>query len=206
MIVITVARKPLSEANVATNVLKHGAGAINVDACRILVTDGTVLGRNNKPGPNGWKNSSGGPSAAMSNPAAAAGRWPANLVLQHLKGCQQKGVKRVRGNPGGITGGGRTLGGMNDDGWKPQSLPRQDHADPDGMETIGAWVCLPGCPVAHLDEQSGDTSTQQSRTNPAAGTMNTGMFGIAKKQKNGPEYLGDTGGASRYFKQVGGKR
>lgn len=31
----TLCRKPISESNVATNVLKHGTGAINIDACRI---------------------------------------------------------------------------------------------------------------------------------------------------------------------------
>jgi hypothetical protein len=35
MRVITVARKPLSETNVARNVLKHGTGALNIDAARI---------------------------------------------------------------------------------------------------------------------------------------------------------------------------
>jgi hypothetical protein len=32
------------------------------------------------------------------------------------------------------------------------------------------------------------------------------MFGVAKVQKNGPEYLGEQGGASRFFKQVGGSK
>ena len=30
------------------------------------------------------------------------------------------------------------------------------HADPDGTETIPAYECAPGCPVAALDEQSGE--------------------------------------------------
>ena len=157
MIVITVARKPLSEPNVAANVLKHSCGAVNVDACRIRVTDGTVLGRNNKPGPNGWKNSSGGPSAAMSNPAAAAGRWPANLILQHLEGC-----------------------------------------------TNG---CVPGCPVADLDAQSGDSKSPQTYVRGADG-FNATVYGQAMGEPAGKVSLnyGDGGGASRYFKQVGGKR
>ena len=32
---VIVARKPLAEKTVARNVLAHGTGAINVDACRI---------------------------------------------------------------------------------------------------------------------------------------------------------------------------
>lgn len=34
-----LARKPLSEANVAQNVLKHGVGALNIDACRMSEHD-----------------------------------------------------------------------------------------------------------------------------------------------------------------------
>jgi len=35
MLVIHICRKPLSEPTVAANVLKHGTGALNIDACRI---------------------------------------------------------------------------------------------------------------------------------------------------------------------------
>src|SRR5690625_5500046 len=35
---VIVARKPLAEKTVARNVLAHGTGAINVDACRIGAT------------------------------------------------------------------------------------------------------------------------------------------------------------------------
>lgn len=37
---IYLARKPLSEGNIAKNILKHGTGAINIDACRIPTPDG----------------------------------------------------------------------------------------------------------------------------------------------------------------------
>ena len=37
---IYIGRKPLSERNIAENVLKHGSGALNIDACRIKTPDG----------------------------------------------------------------------------------------------------------------------------------------------------------------------
>lgn len=37
---IYVARKPLSEGNIAKNVLKYGTGVLNIDACRIPTPDG----------------------------------------------------------------------------------------------------------------------------------------------------------------------
>lgn len=78
-----IARKPLA-GTVAANVLAHGTGAINVDACRIDVEDGAALGRNNKIGNNGWKNSSGGKNAQALRIDAGLpqqGRWPANVAL-----------------------------------------------------------------------------------------------------------------------------
>jgi hypothetical protein len=35
--IITIARKPISEKNVALNVLEHGTGGLNIDGCRIGV-------------------------------------------------------------------------------------------------------------------------------------------------------------------------
>jgi site-specific DNA-methyltransferase (adenine-specific) len=53
MELICVARKPLDEKTVAVNVLRHGCGAINVDACRVEVVDGDVrsggFGQGNRP-------------------------------------------------------------------------------------------------------------------------------------------------------------
>ena len=80
---IILARKPLV-GTVAANVLAHGTGAINVDGCRIDVEDGAALGRNNKIGNNGWKNSSGGKNAQALRIDAGLpqqGRWPANVAL-----------------------------------------------------------------------------------------------------------------------------
>ena len=76
---IAICRKPL-EGTVVENVVKHSVGGLNINGCRIAVTDGAVLGRHNKLGSNGWKNSSGGDSRATYDPVAAAGRWPANLI------------------------------------------------------------------------------------------------------------------------------
>jgi DNA modification methylase len=81
-----IARKPLSEPNVAQNVLRHGTGAINIDACRVrgvppsvpqpLGGTGLVYGFANGEGRNG----------EMSQPHPE-GRWPSNLVLTHSADC-----------------------------------------------------------------------------------------------------------------------
>lgn len=73
---IIVARKPL-EGTVAQNVLKHGTGAINVDACRVGTDGGTA--RENKPGAMRRQGSSF-ECRSWGTTNLAAGRWPANLI------------------------------------------------------------------------------------------------------------------------------
>lgn len=80
---ICVARKPLI-GTVAVNVLAHGTGALNIDGCRIEVTDQSY--KRNASGDRGHAGtrtpeqdgvtdiSAGGGSAS------ALGRWPANLL------------------------------------------------------------------------------------------------------------------------------
>src|SRR5690606_32907584 len=76
---ITRARKPLSEPNVAANVLRWGTGGLNIDGCRIGENAGWCYphGRGGK----GW----GGRESLSRNltvPISAnKGRWPANVLL-----------------------------------------------------------------------------------------------------------------------------
>jgi DNA modification methylase len=76
---IILAMKPLDGTYMA-NALKWGVCGLNIEGGRIPITDGATMARNNKPGANGWKNSSGGPNAAALN-GEPSGRWPANLLL-----------------------------------------------------------------------------------------------------------------------------
>ena len=73
---ITVARKPLI-GTVAENVLAHGTGAINVDACRV----GTeVVGwGGGAAGGNTWNTENCG-LAKSGQARPVLGRWPANLI------------------------------------------------------------------------------------------------------------------------------
>lgn len=76
---IILAMKPL-DGTYAQNVEKWGIGGLNIDACRIEA-NGDCLARKNKPGKNGWKNSSGGNSRAVTDPIATGARWPANTLF-----------------------------------------------------------------------------------------------------------------------------
>ena len=74
---IVVARKPLSEKTVALNVLKHGTGAINVDACRIPTSD-TWKATGVESADSGVYGKGLNVSVSSTHPG---GRWPANLVF-----------------------------------------------------------------------------------------------------------------------------
>ena len=69
---ITVARKPLC-GTVAENVLTHGTGGLNVDACRVGDDGGTTRSEQAPYAESGWRT---GHKIERLN----AGRWPANLI------------------------------------------------------------------------------------------------------------------------------
>ena len=168
MRVIHLLRKPLSEGTVAANTLRHGAGGLNIDASRVTTTDnlnGGAYTQGRKPremhpgGVDTWKDHWENKERKYDPPK---GRWPANLILNHLEGC-----------------------GAN-------------------------WVCVEGCPVRSLDEQSGVLSSGVGAVKKMSSATNRGNQGAAYGAENRPEgtpmvSYGDKGGASRFFKQVGGK-
>jgi site-specific DNA-methyltransferase (adenine-specific) len=90
---IVVARKPVI-GTVAENVLKHGTGALNIDASRI----GTDGGTKGSPNPNGsLKVESGDFSNNRGSQPIDAGRWPANIILDEYTAellDQQSGVSK----------------------------------------------------------------------------------------------------------------
>lgn len=73
---ITVARKPLI-GTVAANVLQHGTGAINVDACRV---PGEVLPPNTGSGALPRRHQDEVRAPGFVSQPSDLGRWPANLV------------------------------------------------------------------------------------------------------------------------------
>jgi site-specific DNA-methyltransferase (adenine-specific) len=88
---IVLARKPLI-GTVVANVLKHGTGALNVDACRV---DGgkDVPGGRARTAPQGsaygdLSKQTGDTSGWDAN----VGRWPPNILLTHAPECVESGV------------------------------------------------------------------------------------------------------------------
>lgn len=80
---IILARKPLSERNVAANVKRWGTGALNVDGCRIPTDDNLNGGAYTQGASPRWDGTENwrykrGQAGEFAQPT---GRWPANVAL-----------------------------------------------------------------------------------------------------------------------------
>jgi site-specific DNA-methyltransferase (adenine-specific) len=210
MKVIHLLRKPLSEGTVAANVLRHGTGALNIDASRVVTAQGDEVSTHPRsPEASAKENrpiyGEYGPLHAYQTEGQKLGRWPANLVLQHLDGCRQEGEKRVRGSnsrPSHI-GKGREGDHTNGIYGAHASKVTTAYVDEDGTEVVAAWVCAPKCPVAALDAQSGTSKSSGGRIGNAQGAYaHQGRTGWGTGHTAGDPGFGDVGGASRFFKQV----
>ena len=198
MRVITVARKPI-KGSVAKNTMEWGLGGINIDASRTGATGGTQ-----KP-PSDDKCTTehtvgGYLNAKAGAPVDGMGRWPTNVFLQHIPECQCEGVRKVKG----ITGGGHCRGGIVGafEGMDtPTESGQAPTVDEEGMEVVDNWVCAEGCPVALLDGQRGIT-TSKGGGGPKSPVWTPST--PDQQRKDYGDYVGylDTGGVSRFFKQV----
>ncbi len=213
MRLIHLLRKPVSEGTVASNVLKHGVGAINIEASRISTKDsldGGAYAKNPTPRADSydlWTSERKGDSQAMRRGFAdyeqPAGRWPGNLILQHLPECRCEGTRKIKGNRTDTRPDGD--GGRADKSqwrFRPTDQTKRGFSDDDGNETVANWTCVEGCPVADLDCQSGD---RPSGGSPTPHGRKVGLYEDGLKQRMITPY-NDTGGASRFFKQVGGEK
>lgn len=106
---IVVARKPLSEKNVALNVLKWGTGGINIDVCRIKfentknpATNPLYRDKNNyrKPSDCGQRTGEIIKFTNSLNPPNHQGRFPANIILDEVSAEM---LDEQSGNVGGDT-------------------------------------------------------------------------------------------------------
>ena len=92
---IVLARKPLAEKTVARNVLAHGTGAINVDACRIATDEDTGRAQGSDIRGGNWVSSTR--KSSYVSVGSPSGRWPANVLLDHHAAAwvdEQSGVQR----------------------------------------------------------------------------------------------------------------
>jgi len=190
---IVVGRKPLV-GTVATNVLAHGTGALNIDATRVTVADADYA--RNHSGDRGHAGTRGAEREGDTNlhpgggSASAGGRWPTNVLLTHADGCEQVGTATERVGGGAKASGGFVSGYERGDGFVGADV------------TAPVWACAGGCPVGELDRQAPAAGAKA----PASGATYSGasksdsMEGAFRGMGDrAPAFHADQGGASRFF-------
>ena len=202
---VVVAIKPM-EGNFAANALKHGVAGLNIDESRVSACgDDDGVSRSRKTGASDIVGGFGfhKEDATMHSAPGVAGRFPSNVVLGHLCGCRRLGTKKVKGITGTLNGSWRK-GHQYSGGWsgaeKEELGGKVGFADEDGNEMVENWECAEGCPAKMMDGQSGITTTKRIEK-PCDCGGNT--WGGTFQTKRGARGHSDTGGASRFFKQVG---
>ncbi|AEJ93043.1 DNA methyltransferase [Mycobacterium phage Shauna1] len=101
---VVVARKPLA-GTVAANVLEHGTGALNIDACRIEAKGRPHIASASEASAGVYGNGLNGSKAIGTTDL---GRWPTNVVLDDTQAAEldaQSGITRSHG--GGLGTGSR---------------------------------------------------------------------------------------------------
>lgn len=189
---ILLARKPISERNIASNVLKWGTGGLNIDGCRI----GNEFRKSNVNDFTNIHSNKYGSGAEIKTVGykEIQGRFPSNLLLECCCECGELVEGEV--NSGG---GEKTIA----EGITSINHPHRPfhYGDKNGNEK-----CLihtnPNCVCRMLDEQSGETkSTDSIRHNNQSDI--SGKKGIYGKFNNkATQGFLDNGGASRFFKII----
>ena len=113
---IIIARKPIVETSVASNVVRFGTGAMNIDACRIPTSEWIEQGRAARSlGSSHALMGAGLPSTGVERTRHNSGRWPANLIHDGspavLAGFPDS--KKSRGGGGNKTVGKTVYGRFN---------------------------------------------------------------------------------------------
>jgi len=173
---IVVARKPLSERNVALNVLKWGTGGLNIDACRVGISGG-VKKVNIRPNSGGFQGKGFGCDGELLK--LNKSRFPANVILECI--CDEVIEWESEVKDGTRKGGIWKTGG--------KETPMKTYKGGQIIHTN------PNCPCYMLDKQSGKSKSTGGRIGNKGSMLN--MCGT-KYQKGDPGY-GDFGGASRFF-------
>jgi DNA modification methylase len=198
-------RKQRSERNVKANVERWGTGELNTDACRLDRAADDVPGWH-KTGADGAKGYQGQANfrirkmdAAEIQERCSGGRWPSNVVLSHNPDCEEIGTKEVKSDTGFWQRPGyKRSGGLKGES-RESFTPQDDPNAKDGKETVTAWRCTEGCPVAELDRQSGIKKGTAGIGRHTAEAHNRG-YSMNKTSKDWETVnYGDIGGASRFF-------
>ena len=192
---IVLARKPLI-GTVVDNVLEHGTGGINIDACRIehMTVDGGSLATNphlrtHIKGGNGGNIIRSEKERRVITPNVS-GRWPANILLSHHSDCKVVGSETVGSGP---------VGGYNYKdreytvkGFIPKNKPKSSSNR--GSEMVNVYECHPDCPYNFFPHTKSGTLTPAMNVKPSSG-----WSGGSQADRVKSVFQSNAGSAARFF-------
>lgn len=188
-----LAQKPV-EKNYVYNAEKWGIAGLNIDGCRVEVSNDEPNKRCKTGEYNPSRRFSGDFQINHLRPATlTSGRYPANLVLSHSEGCKIIGY--------------RNAPGYKINRWTDNAHPFGNGAGneyetleiPGGQEPI--YECDEKCPVHQLNLLSGHLKSGTGAKKKATAKGHQGhVYGAESRPEGTPniEY-GDEGGAARFF-------
>jgi hypothetical protein len=166
---VIVARKPLT-GTVAANVLAHGTGALNIDACRIGTDDRLSFG-SREIGTNGIY-SPIAKDRQTPGEQHALGRWPANVALDEAAAellDEMSGERRLGGSPRSDNNRNQSNGHGYDYG-SPMFKSGQHYSDSGGPSRF--FLTVP------LDDPDADLTRMKYTSKASRRERNAGLEGM----------------------------
>ncbi len=192
---LVLARKPSKRSDPLPGLDACRVGTDNMRESRMTQSPGGVLNMNGRDVEHGnWK------QKPNDSPAEHIGRWPPNILLTHAIDCQRVGTRQVCSAGWRITDTAPSTGAVYGDDARDRTGPH--YADADGLETVTAYACAPGCPVSGLDAQSGTRTTSLRKKQYDTPATNQVYSDLTRSRANPDNTYGDSGGASRFYPQL----
>jgi site-specific DNA-methyltransferase (adenine-specific) len=169
---IIVGRKPLSEKNVASNVLKWGTGGINIDASRIGRAEGDVSVAGARTATFGTQETVSGGDGSGGWEQNSGGRFPANLIFTHTEDCVEVGVLE------------ESYAINKTEEWTGfGQKERPDYESTEQKVSTVLYECVDGCPVKELEGQTEGASRFFYVAKANKKDRNEGLDGLIEKGK-----------------------
>lgn len=214
MFAIVLARKPM-KGTVVSAVLKHGTGALDIESSRIKINSdaepdsGAMYYKaRGLPMPANRTNYFRGEDSVVTSSPLPNGRWPANLILNHLPGCRRVGSVSVKSDghyPASRPSGSQERGPSGHVGQRDLVEAKTSG------ESVSVWSCVDGCPAREINRQSGHTRSsggvaiKRRSASDTQGYTNRKLGAESRPEGTVMSLYDDAGGASRFFKQTGGQ-
>jgi len=205
--VISLFRIPLS-GSISENVLQFGCGSLDIDQSRISHNEECkVLKAQSEESVEKTLIGQAGRYEDTLE-LKEEGRWPSNLILSHLPGCQIVGTTQTKSKQ--LTADNRQYRkknnyGVFDRGSSYEKGTGAKFASASGKTEVVVWKCVEGCPTGYLriNSRQGASGTQKLNSEQNRTAFSTRAHG--KRYPNLTSSLsnyGDSGGADRFFLQI----